>query len=208
MARIRSLKPEFCSSESIAVLSIPCRLHFAMLWTYCDDNGRGVDNPRLIKAALWPLDDDVTLGVVEDLQSELAAHGRIFRYEHDGKRYFEAANFSEHQHPNRKTKCVIPEPTRLDKDRSIEGAVCPHCKSTADALPTQGGLTPVVEGRGGVSQPAVLDQPDSEPSCPQASTDPVAESESPDPVVKTISDAKRGLRGKAVNPRFKNGAAS
>ena len=33
MARIRSIKPEFATSEAIAELSIPARLHFALLWT-------------------------------------------------------------------------------------------------------------------------------------------------------------------------------
>ncbi len=99
MARIRSIKPEFATSEAIVALSIQARLHFALLWTYSDDAGRGKDNPRLIKAACWPLDDDVTATEVERLQAELADNGRIVRYEVDGKRYYEVANWSEHQKP-------------------------------------------------------------------------------------------------------------
>lgn len=108
MARIRSLKPEFATSEAIAALSVPCRLHFALLWTYTDDAGRGIDNPRLIKAACWPLDDDMTPKKIEALQQELADNGRITRYEVAGKRYFEVTNWSEHQKPQHPKESALP----------------------------------------------------------------------------------------------------
>jgi len=110
MARIRSIKPGFCTSEAIAALTIPCRLHFAMLWTYADDAGRGLDNARLIKAALWPLDDEVGVSAIEEWQQELDRNGRMVRYEDDGRRYFEISNFTEHQKPNRPAASTIPAP--------------------------------------------------------------------------------------------------
>lgn len=110
MARIRSIKPEFCTSEAIAALSIPCRLHFAMLWTHADDHGRGLDNPRLIKAALWPLDDDVTVEQVERWQQELADNGRLIRYEAESRQCFQITNWTEHQHPQKPKDSAIPEP--------------------------------------------------------------------------------------------------
>lgn len=109
MARIRSIKPEFCTSEAIAALSIPCRLHFAMLWTYADDHGRGLDNPRLIKAALWPLDDDVDVNRIERWQQELADGGRLIRYEAEGRLCFQITNWKEHQHPQKPKDSAIPE---------------------------------------------------------------------------------------------------
>jgi hypothetical protein len=123
MARIRSIKPGFCTSESIAALSIPCRLHFAMLWTYADDAGRGLDNTRLLKAALWPLDDDVDAAQIEDWQHELEQHGRICRYENAGRRYFEVTNFAEHQKPNRPQDSDIPAPAVNDHCTISERAV-------------------------------------------------------------------------------------
>lgn len=137
MGRIRSLKPEFCQSEAIAALSIAARLHFAMLWTYADDEGRGIDNPRLIKAALWPLDDDMTADRVEALQVELCEHGRLERYEVDGRRYFQVVNWSEHQHPQKKSTSKLPPPSDgapvVVRDESRNG---------------QGELPPVVVGEG------------------------------------------------------------
>jgi hypothetical protein len=134
MARIRSIKPEFCTSEAIAVLSIPCRLHFAMLWTHSDDHGRGADNPRLIKAALWPLDDDVDVEQVERWQQELAAAGRLVRYEVDGRRYFQVVNWDEHQHPQKPKPSPIPAPS--------EGSAVP----VSDEYATQNGSVPSVVG--------------------------------------------------------------
>jgi len=204
MPRIRSLKPEFCKSESIAVLSIPARLHFAMLWTYCDDNGRGKDNPRLIKSDLWPLDDDVTLERIEELQDELAYHGRICRYEVDGARFFACANFEEHQHPNRKAKCTIPEPTTLDWQASRESARCTHCVGSAEALPTQESLTPVVESRGGVRRSALPDPVDnSRPELRAVSSLQDGQVEDGPPVPSTspsvqdaLNEARRKVRAK------------
>lgn len=111
MARIRSLKPEFCSSETIASLEYRTRLHFAMLWTYADDAGRGVDNPRLIKAALWPLDDDITPDEIATMQGELESRKLIGRYEVDGRQYFVVTNFGEHQHPSKPQPSKLPDPS-------------------------------------------------------------------------------------------------
>ena len=58
MARIRSIKPEFFTSEAIAALQLSARLTFIGLWTYADDNGVGIYNELLITAAIWPLERD------------------------------------------------------------------------------------------------------------------------------------------------------
>lgn len=119
MARMRTIKPETFTSEMLADLPVAVRWTFVGLWTYVDDEGRGRGDPRLIKAALWPLDDDVTPTDVEGHLAQLEAKGAVCRYESAGKRYLHVVNFSEHQHPNR------PAPSRLPE--------CPHS--------THGGLT-------------------------------------------------------------------
>src|SRR6266704_6234978 len=99
MARIRSIKPEFFTSETVAGLSVHARLTFIGLWTYADDAGRALDNPRLIKAAVWPLDDDVSAGDITRHLDELAKSGRLCRYVLDGKRYLHFPTWDEHQKP-------------------------------------------------------------------------------------------------------------
>src|SRR5258708_34267282 len=59
MARIRSIKPEFFTSAAMARQPLSARLTFIGLWTYVDDNGVGLDNERLVLAAIWPLEEDV-----------------------------------------------------------------------------------------------------------------------------------------------------
>lgn len=145
MPRMRTIKPGFCTSDDIVALTIPCRLHFAMLWTYADDEGRGADNPRLIKAALWPLDDDVTLDDVAGWQAELAEHGRIVRYEVDGRCYFQIANFREHQKPQRRQASKIPGPEAVS-DRSRTGTRVVREPSANAPVP----VASVGEGRGDV----------------------------------------------------------
>lgn len=84
MARIRSIKPEFFTSLNVAAVSPAARLCFVGLWTHADDEGRFLDECRLVKAALFPLDDDITATVVAGYLDELVAAGHLARYGADG----------------------------------------------------------------------------------------------------------------------------
>lgn len=108
MARIRSIKPGFCSSEDIAGLTRDERLHFILLWTYADDKGRGKDHPKLLKAELYPLDDDISTTMVEEWQVALEQKDRIRRYEIGGRRYFEVVNWDHHQKPQHPKESTLP----------------------------------------------------------------------------------------------------
>lgn len=111
MARMRTVKPGFFTSEGIAPeLPFRTRLFFVGLWTYCDDHGRGKDNVRLIKGDVWPLDDDVTLEVIDRDLSALVRSGHVVRYEHAGVRYLAVQNWHFHQKPNHPTASQIPDP--------------------------------------------------------------------------------------------------
>lgn len=126
MARIRTIKPGFFRSESVAALDFGTRLTWAGLWTYCDDQGRGVDNPRIIKAELWALDDDYTHNNVADDLDTLESAGMICRYEVDGKSYLHVVKWSDHQVVNNPNKEALPRcpthdnapPQGSDQDRS------------------------------------------------------------------------------------------
>lgn len=117
--RIRSIKPEFYTSDVIAELTIEEAFCFQGLWVYCDDEGRGKDDPRLVKAALYPLRDQVTASTVEQWLEALTRKGRIIRYAVDGRRYLVVRNFREHQKPNRPVESKLPPPP----EASSEGAV-------------------------------------------------------------------------------------
>lgn len=90
-------------------MPLRARLTWIGLWTHCDDAGRTKDNARLIKAAVWPLDNVSLVDIEEDLVT-LAGHGRIVRYEVDGRRYLEITNWSEHQRISNPSKPKHPAP--------------------------------------------------------------------------------------------------
>lgn len=147
MARIRTIKPTFFTSEDVAVLSRGARLTWIGLWTYVDDAARGKMNIRLIKAALYPLDDDITLDVLAAEIDELIAWGRLIRYEVDGQSYI-AVHGWEHQRINRPTDSVLPPPP--------ERSTTAHAPLTEDSPPEGKGK----EGKGGGGDARASTRPD------------------------------------------------
>lgn len=107
MARIRTIKPSFFTSDDVSALPLRARLTWIGLWTHCDDAGRTKDHARLIKAAIWPL-DPVSLADIEEDLSILNSQGRIVRYEVNGEKYLEITNWGEHQRIDRPTPSKIP----------------------------------------------------------------------------------------------------
>lgn len=122
MARIRTIKPEFFTSLTISSLPFRARLTFVGLWTQVDDSGRWVDDARLVRAAIWPL-DDVTLSDVEDDLKEIASKHLITRYEVAGRRYLHVRGLNEHQRINKPTPSKLPAPPGQNNSRSTPVAV-------------------------------------------------------------------------------------
>lgn len=153
MARIRSIKPEFWKSEAIAAHTFRARLTFIGLWTYVDDNGVGIDNPKLIAAELFALEDDpreALANVREDL-ARLHEAGRIVRYTVDGKSYLAVVNWREHQKIDKPGKPRYPEP---DDPRAVHA---PRSTST-NTEPREFVAKPSRESRETVAEPPCLDQ--------------------------------------------------
>jgi hypothetical protein len=109
LARIRSVKPEFFASEDVSALPLRARLTWIGLWTQCDDHGRTKDQVKLIKAAVWPL-DNVALRDVEDDLAVLADRGRIVRYVVGEDRFLAVVKWHYHQKPNRPGAPKFPAP--------------------------------------------------------------------------------------------------
>lgn len=107
MPRIRTVKPEFWTSATIAKLSIPARLLFIALLNFADDQGRGKCFKREIAGFAFPYDDEVDVGPLLD---ELEAAGLIHRYEADNRPHFHVVSWFEHQRINRPTPSRLPAP--------------------------------------------------------------------------------------------------
>jgi hypothetical protein len=110
MARIRTIKPDFFISDTVSALPLRARLTWIGLWTHCDDYGRCRDNVKLIKAAVWPLDDVSLRDVASDLD-DLEKANVVFRYLVEGKGYIQITNWAEHQKVDRPSKSAIPPPS-------------------------------------------------------------------------------------------------
>lgn len=122
MARIRSIKPEIRRSRTVCAWPYAVRWTFAGLFGYVDDDGRGEDDARLIKAELYPLDDDMTASKVDRHLQEIAETGPLCRYQIEGKRYLHLTSWREHQRVNRPTPSRIPQCPIHEKSVTGEGA--------------------------------------------------------------------------------------
>lgn len=115
MARIRTIKPDFFTSLTIADLPLSARLTFIGLWCYVDDNGVGVDEARLIRAAVWPLDEspDILQRTREDLR-RLQEALLVTRYTASGRPFLAIRSWSEHQKISHPGKPRFPRPDQAD----------------------------------------------------------------------------------------------
>lgn len=109
MARIRSIKPEFWSSEQVMECSPITRLLFVGLWNFCDDAGNHVNSERTIKAQVFP-GDDISTSDVRRMLDELSANGLIAFYVVEGKEYLHVTGWDKHQRIDRPTYKYPPYP--------------------------------------------------------------------------------------------------
>lgn len=112
--RIRTIRPEFYQSESVGSMTWKARLVFINLWSYVEDNGVNLDNPRLFRGQCMPYDDSV-LDDIEDAFAELEQCGGIIRYERDGKRLLFVPGFEKWQNIQRPGTCHYLPPDGWDK---------------------------------------------------------------------------------------------
>lgn len=108
MARIRTIKPTFWTDEDMAEVSEAACLLAIGLLNYADDEGYFNANPKLIKAAVFPLREPS--GSIPVLLQELSDCGyiRLFSAQ-NGKRFGLIINFTKHQVINKKTISKIKE---------------------------------------------------------------------------------------------------
>ena len=166
MARIRSIKPEFWSSESITNLSREARLVYIGLWCFADDEGRFRAQLGVLAGQLFPEDDDGR-EVVERALAELTGaltessrrpHGGLTEASlraqsrpmvelyvgPDGHHYGQIVAWAKHQRINRPTPSSLPGPedrgSRPDK-LIRESSRSPHGGLTEDSVSPHGALS-------------------------------------------------------------------
>ncbi|MBT3161450.1 hypothetical protein KQH42_28065 [Streptomyces sp. CHA1] len=151
MARIRTIKPEAFTSESLAEVTVEAERTFFGLLTQADDHGRHRDNAAIIAGLLWPLRAEHTSVHVEDDLHQLANADLICRYTGcDGRRYLHIVTWSDHQ--------------KIDKPSQSRLPSCPQHQAADRCAPCKGACSRRTEG----STTAPRGLAESSPSAPRA----------------------------------------
>lgn len=116
MARIRTIKPEFWTSEKIVECSRDARLFFIGMWNFADDEGRLVNSAMQLKMKIFPA-EDLLIESIQGLLTELSVNGLIKCYVVDNKEYIQIVGW-DHQKINRPNPSKIPE-----YQEAIHGAI-------------------------------------------------------------------------------------
>ncbi|MFD8206277.1 hypothetical protein ACFV2S_07760 [Streptomyces sp. NPDC059695] len=150
MARIRTIKPEAFSSESLAAVSLSAERTFFGLLTQADDQGRFRDQAAVIAGQLWSLRREHGPEAVEDDLIQLDDAGLICRYEgDDDKRYLHIVTFAKHQ--------------KINRPSGIRTPPCPHHDLGIPREPSpqvQGALAETsARAPGGLTEPSVNSGP-------------------------------------------------
>ena len=170
--RIRTIKPEFWTSDDVAALDLDTRLLFIGLWSYVDDHGRGRDEEHLIIAALFPRDmyerPRETVARVSRGLAQLFEAGLIHRYEVDGRHYLTVTAWKKHQKVDHPKPSLIPAPEEgvartIPQNDAIREAVAKPRETVAkpreDGAPGTG-----EQGNRGTGEQDVLENDDANPA--------------------------------------------
>ena len=108
MARIRSIKPEFWTSEQVMECSPNARLMFIGMWNFADDLGRLPCSPKSIKAQIFP-SDEISLDTIRGMINELSANGLLMIYSVEDKDYLQITGW-QHQRIDKPQAPKYPAP--------------------------------------------------------------------------------------------------
>tara|TARA_R110002051_G_scaffold324936_1_gene424682 strand:- start:339 stop:1175 length:837 start_codon:yes stop_codon:yes gene_type:complete len=87
MPRIRTIKPDFWTSEQIVECSTNARLLFVGMWNFCDDGGVHPASVLRLKMEVYP-GDDFTTDQMTGWIDELQAAGLLVEFEAQGKSWW------------------------------------------------------------------------------------------------------------------------
>lgn len=121
MARIRTIKPEFWTSEQVTECSLSARLLFIGMWNFADDGGNLAASVKTAKMQIFPADNiDIA-----PLVHELLSVGLLVEYRINDRNYWHITGW-KHQQINR--------PSPLKHPKFTEQSVTAHCSLTERSL--------------------------------------------------------------------------
>lgn len=117
MARIRTIKPDFWTDETLTECSLSARLLFIGTWNFADDRGNLENSHKQLKMKIFPADNVDC----KPLLQELITHGLLTEYSVSGNSYLNIKGFIKHQVINRPSKSNIPDIQFNDNSVSTHG---------------------------------------------------------------------------------------
>ena len=142
MSRIRTIKPEFWTSEQVMECSPLARLLFIGLWNFCDDQGVHPASPKTLKAEVFP-GDDITTTTVQDLVQELLDQRLVATFTAKDKCWWYVTGW-RHQLITRPSAPKYPSP----HGGLTEPSLSPHGVLTEDSTVEGKGREYIREGNG------------------------------------------------------------
>jgi hypothetical protein len=125
MARIRTIKPDFFTSEDVVTLSPLARLLYIATWQEADREGRFVWRPKTLKLRYLPGDQCD----IDQLAAELVSSGLVVPYQAGAQTYAEIPTFAKHQVINNRESASTIPPRATD-------ASCTRDQRVTDATTT------------------------------------------------------------------------
>lgn len=117
MSRLRSIKPDFWSSEQVLSLSRDARLLFIGMWNFADDEGRIKLSPTTLKAQVFPGDDDATKSRMVEWLSEIVRRKLLEPYTNDQELFGYVTGWKKHQRIDKPQAPKHPGPQDIGSTR-------------------------------------------------------------------------------------------
>src|SRR3990167_10707587 len=136
MSRIRTVKPEFWTSEQVVSCSPLARLLFIGLWNFSDDHGVHPASYVRLKAEVFPV-DNFSIEEIKRWVSELIANDLLREYSVDDKSYWIVTGWEKHQ---RIDKPTYRHPLPLSALKKIEDTSSNIRRALDDYSPTSLGV--------------------------------------------------------------------
>lgn len=164
MARIRTVKPEFWTSEQVMEISPVARLAFIAIWTFSDDRGVHPASVKTLRAEAFA-GDDLTADDVSGFVNEMIREGLVVEFENQGKRYWHVTGWAKHQRIDKPTFRHPEPPNRREVSESSTNSR----RILDESSPTEGiGMERIGEDLLTVSNETGFapTKPDPLPNCP------------------------------------------
>lgn len=134
MARIRTIKPEFFTSEQVVECSPTARLLFVGMWCFCDDRGVHPASIRRLKMEVFP-GDGMSDSTVQKLVDELLHAGLLVHFESELKCWWAVTGWHHQKIDKPNFRYPSPPAPLPVADHSTNGS-----RPVADHSPPEGSL--------------------------------------------------------------------